>query len=565
MTIPGPETPRRIIDPFMTLLEKRVPRLGLTLHSGNKAPAGAVDPFISVAWSGKVIDKVPYIGPRPADGQPVWLLHQGSTILALAKGGIGEGGGGVSSHGALSGVTADQHHTRYTDAEAIAAIGTPWIAYTDTALLNYLPLSGGTLTGFLTLHAPPTDPMHAATKSYVDNAVTGQLTVVVAASNARDISKQKADFVCTGVDDHLVVQAAFDMLDASGGKIVLSEGRFMFGTAGVTTPSVPFHLHGMGSSATEIYCDVLGTPFALRNGTGVNAQRHQMVSDMVFHGRDKAVSAIVAVQAGNNTVRLENVVIHNFTSHGVNLPRPAGAWKFRRCYFYSNGGAGVQSREAGVDYLDCTFQQNGGGGLGIQQDGTSHISSCLFWSNTGNGISSGNAISQGFSNFIITDNIFLTNTGWAINIQDGDNNQVSNNIFQGNGSGSMAWGAGAFGVSNNNFISDNNQVGTGTFVTVASGSSVHRANNVVNGVLIDVPAGTPGPPGPPGDPGLVSYTHVQGAAAALWTITHPLPFQPNVNVVDSAGEQVEGEVDYVAADTITVAFSAAFTGAAYLS
>ena len=61
------------------------------------------------------------------------------------------------------------------------------------------------------------------------------------------------------------------------------------------------------------------------------------------------------------------------------------------------------------------------------------------------------------------------------------------------------------------------------------------------------------------------YTHVQASASATWTINHPLGFQPNVVVVDSAGEQVEGEVDYVDGDTITVKFSAAFSGTAYLS
>ena len=167
MTIPGPKTPRRLTDPWVTLLERRVPRLGVTLHSGNKASDGATDPFISVAWSGKVIDKVPYIGPRPTDGDPVWLLHQGSTILALARGGGSGGGGGVSSHGALTGVTASQHHTRYTNAEAQAAVAG-----------LYLPLSGGTLTGPLTLPGDPTAATHAATKEYVDDAVAGGGAVV---------------------------------------------------------------------------------------------------------------------------------------------------------------------------------------------------------------------------------------------------------------------------------------------------------------------------------------------------------------------------------------------------
>lgn len=68
-----------------------------------------------------------------------------------------------------------------------------------------------------------------------------------------------------------------------------------------------------------------------------------------------------------------------------------------------------------------------------------------------------------------------------------------------------------------------------------------------------------------GEPDVLGYVHVQGVAASFWTINHPLTFQPNVAVVDSTGEQVEGTVDYVDADTITVEFSAAFVGTAYLS
>jgi hypothetical protein len=46
-----------------------------------------------------------------------------------------------------------------------------------------LPFSGGTLTGFLTLHADPTDPLHAVTKQYVDGVAgvssLGDLTDVI--------------------------------------------------------------------------------------------------------------------------------------------------------------------------------------------------------------------------------------------------------------------------------------------------------------------------------------------------------------------------------------------------
>jgi hypothetical protein len=44
--------------------------------------------------------------------------------------------------------------------------------YVDTATGAFLPLSGGTLGGFLTLHSNPTANLHAATKQYVDATVT---------------------------------------------------------------------------------------------------------------------------------------------------------------------------------------------------------------------------------------------------------------------------------------------------------------------------------------------------------------------------------------------------------
>lgn len=71
--------------------------------------------------------------------------------------------------------------------------GTSWVDLAATfsmnvsslggqAAANYLLKSGGTLTGFLTLHAAPTADMHAATKKYADdkvsalNAVSGTWT-----------------------------------------------------------------------------------------------------------------------------------------------------------------------------------------------------------------------------------------------------------------------------------------------------------------------------------------------------------------------------------------------------
>ncbi len=61
------------------------------------------------------------------------------------------------------------------------------------------------------------------------------------------------------------------------------------------------------------------------------------------------------------------------------------------------------------------------------------------------------------------------------------------------------------------------------------------------------------------------YRHVQGTPAVLWEIQHPLNRYTAVSVVDSAGSIVEGDVTYLSPSELTIAFSAAFAGEAYLT
>lgn len=63
----------------------------------------------------------------------------------------------------------------------------------------------------------------------------------------------------------------------------------------------------------------------------------------------------------------------------------------------------------------------------------------------------------------------------------------------------------------------------------------------------------------------VAYHHVQGTSSATWTINHYLGWNPNVTVQDSGGSVVEGEISYTSVNTLTVTFSGAFRGDAYLS
>ncbi len=61
------------------------------------------------------------------------------------------------------------------------------------------------------------------------------------------------------------------------------------------------------------------------------------------------------------------------------------------------------------------------------------------------------------------------------------------------------------------------------------------------------------------------YVHTQASAATTWSITHNLKFYPNVSIVDSALSHVIGEVTYIDENSLTVSFTSAFSGKAFLS
>ncbi len=61
------------------------------------------------------------------------------------------------------------------------------------------------------------------------------------------------------------------------------------------------------------------------------------------------------------------------------------------------------------------------------------------------------------------------------------------------------------------------------------------------------------------------YVHNQASPSATWTIVHNLGKKPSVEIVDSAETVVEGNVQYVDNNVVTVTFSSGFSGKAYLN
>jgi len=113
-----------------------------------------------------------------------------------------------------------------------------------------------------------------------------------------------------------------------------------------------------------------------------------------------------------------------------------------------------------------------------------------------------------------------------------------------------------------------------SIVLVTAGGDVAIVEAGSGPLIVVDPVGIAGPPGPSGATGPAgpsgantnaAYAHAQIGPSAVWTVVHGLGYRPNVTVVDSGGTVVEGTVGYVSASELTITFSAAFSGTAYLS
>jgi hypothetical protein len=62
-----------------------------------------------------------------------------------------------------------------------------------------------------------------------------------------------------------------------------------------------------------------------------------------------------------------------------------------------------------------------------------------------------------------------------------------------------------------------------------------------------------------------SHIHNQIVSSSTWSITHNLNKYPSVSIVDSSNAEVIGEVEHTNANSLTVKFSAPFSGKAFLN
>ena len=67
------------------------------------------------------------------------------------------------------------------------------------------------------------------------------------------------------------------------------------------------------------------------------------------------------------------------------------------------------------------------------------------------------------------------------------------------------------------------------------------------------------------DPDDLGQVYTQTSPSTVWNIVHTLSFVPNIIIVDSENNVVEGDYEYINDNQITATFNSAISGKAYLS
>lgn len=79
------------------------------------------------------------------------------------------------------------------------------------------------------------------------------------------------------------------------------------------------------------------------------------------------------------------------------------------------------------------------------------------------------------------------------------------------------------------------------------------------------PQGPAGPTGPQGASGVMTtIVHDQSSASATWTINHNQGRYPSVDIIDSAGNHVIGDIKHNSVNQLVATFDNAFAGKAII-
>lgn len=267
------------------------------------------------------------------------------------------GSGGVS----VSGSTSDGSGLRDLSIEDLIGQVSGFAGRPSSPFdANIMATMEGTRRLLEAFKRPPV-PVGAA-NSIVPSRGGGELVVVVAAADASETSKRKADFQCDGTNDHVEINSAIDlMVDGYGGEVVLTEGSFYISVGEITLPT-GVSLVGQGMYSTYLFSPNQGCdPVA---GDFITLSTGSMIRDMWVECSESNNQNDIA--CGNETAMvLQNLLMVGSGDHAIYLDSPGNS-VLRNIIlnsssttaevFISSGGymdIDIQAESCSATVLDC--------------------------------------------------------------------------------------------------------------------------------------------------------------------------------------------------------------------
>lgn len=304
------------------------------------------------------------------------------------------------------------------------------------------------------------------TGKVTEGQLLGASEIVVAASNSR--ANQRADFTCTGTNDHLVIQQAINLVNAAPGKgtVRLLDGTFSLGATLSIPNGVGLGLVGSGWGTVLKNADATGIYAITFAGPGETRARF---TDFTIDGNLANQTAGGGIWApGAVESVFQNLHLTACYDTGLYLgPQADTAFGHNnyvsQCLFDNamdspGAGRGIHTQSSDENFITaCDFQFLGGAtaqGAGIyDQAGTQLIVSCNF-------VNGGNSMP-------------------AIRVQDAQATKVFGCNFDGVG------GDAVFLAASNCLVSGNTIFGIGAVGTAGAYSGIHlewaATGNLISG------------------------------------------------------------------------------------
>ena len=278
----------------------------------------------------------------------------------------------------------------------------------------------------------------------------GAPTLVIAAANSSQFSKDRADFTCTGADDEGIIGRAIGLMDElSGpraGRLLLCEGVFHV-NARAGDSAILFELNhggvlqGLGRGATKIEVNTAGV-----NSNGIGLGTETTLRDLSIICN--TATALPAISLGGDYITVDNV------------------------YIAGNAGAGIVGVGVTNVFICKCFIETGAAGIGL----SSGCNNVQIRGNYINAFTSGDGVSISGGQGYVVDGNYIIAAADGI----GAFNTPSDLILRGNyidaGDDGIVIGSASWGVIEGNVIDLPADLG----IWLQGGEWFTLAGNVIN-------------------------------------------------------------------------------------